>query len=430
MVAPAGKKSSASSKRKTDQRVSPLYLKEEVSLLDLRAKGLEFLSVMTDTVYQERDFFGVIGQAADQILKLTQFRSVAIYGMDDKTGKLDLLKQSGVAQENLRTASRLMLSDSFTQIAVNRKQVVYSFELDQDDRLSHQMIVTLEKEGSDCTVAIPMLINDQVYGVINLIYAPLRTLTEDEHWVMLSLAKSVGLAFINARHLIRIEHEMRRRERAEVKLKEINEALELAVQQKTHELAKSNELLRQANEELHQQIRRRQLESLTDPVSGLYTTSYFDVRLQADVQHAKRYHRALSLLLLDMDHFSGINARIGHASAEQLIGEVGRVIRQSIRVVDSAFRYTGNQFVILLPEVILQDAFIVGERIRGEVAELQVEMLDVAQADPLKVSISIGAVEYGREDDTIMLLERARLALLQAKSSGRNRVVSLLAPRC
>jgi diguanylate cyclase (GGDEF)-like protein len=195
-------------------------------------------------------------------------------------------------------------------------------------------------------------------------------------------------------------------------------------------LAKSNELLRQANEELHQQIRRRQLESLTDPVSGLYTTSYFDVRLQADVQHAKRYHRALSLLLLDMDHFSGINARIGHASAEQLIGEVGRVIRQSIRVVDSAFRYTGNQFVILLPEVILQDAFIVGERIRGEVAELQVEMLDVAQADPLKVSISIGAVEYGREDDTIMLLERARLALLQAKSSGRNRVVSLLAPRC
>jgi PleD family two-component response regulator len=80
--------------------------------------------------------------------------------------------------------------------------------------------------------------------------------------------------------------------------------------------------------------------------------------------------------------------------------------------------------------VILQDAFIVGERIRGEVAELQVEMLDVAQADPLKVSISIGAVEYGREDDTIMLLERARLALLQAKSSGRNRVVSLLAPRC
>ncbi|MBW1802905.1 MAG: GGDEF domain-containing protein, partial [Deltaproteobacteria bacterium] len=105
--------------------------------------------------------------------------------------------------------------------------------------------------------------------------------------------------------------------------------------------------------------------SITDELTKIYNTRHFTDRLTAEIDRTNRYARPLSLLMLDIDNFKDYNDRYGHPEGDRVLSAMGRVIRDCIRRTDSAFRYGGEEFSVILPETALEGAVNVAERIRA-----------------------------------------------------------------
>jgi diguanylate cyclase (GGDEF)-like protein len=158
-----------------------------------------------------------------------------------------------------------------------------------------------------------------------------------------------------------------------------------------------------------------------DGLTNLYTRRYFTEFLSKEIERAKRYHHELSLMMVDIDHFKKINDTYGHQIGDFVLKETAQVLIKNTRKVDLSARYGGEEFAIVLPETALENARVVGERIRKCVNE----HLFVWAAHTLKVTLSVGVSSFlpEREDETLeKLIKRADAALYEAKETGRNRV--------
>jgi diguanylate cyclase (GGDEF)-like protein len=140
----------------------------------------------------------------------------------------------------------------------------------------------------------------------------------------------------------------------------------------------------------------------------------------AHVKHGGRY----AVLLLDIDHFKSINDLLGHATGDRVLAEIGRILGESVRGVDVAGRFGGEEFLVLLRDASRERALQVAERLRSTI-----EQAGLGYADGKPVTISIGVAYARTTDGSGDAVERADRALYRAKNSGRNRVVesSLLA---
>jgi len=161
-------------------------------------------------------------------------------------------------------------------------------------------------------------------------------------------------------------------------------------------------------------LRRSAGESRTDALTGIGNRRAIDERLGEEIDRANRYGHPLSLLMIDIDDFKLVNDRLGHAAGDQTLQAVSSTIERSIRTIDIAARYGGDEFVVILPETHLDGAAIVAERIRVATTENE---------SPLPVTVSVGAAELlVPESSPAPLLDRADTALYRAKRSGKNRV--------
>lgn len=166
---------------------------------------------------------------------------------------------------------------------------------------------------------------------------------------------------------------------------------------------------------------------ITDTLTGIRNRRYFDQRLIEEVQRARREQEPMACLFVDIDKFKRINDNFGHPVGDQVIREVARRISAQLRQFDVLARYGGEEFVVLLPHLEGVEALEIAERIRGLVAAEPVRFQD---GDGLDVTVSVGlaSVLPGAEDDVEVaaarLLKRADDALLAAKESGRNRVLT------
>ncbi|THB72212.1 MAG: diguanylate cyclase [Gammaproteobacteria bacterium] len=404
-------------KRKSDEIISPIFLKEDTSISEAKSRGLELVSEISDTILRERNFFVVIGQATKLILDLTKLTSIAIYGYDNISERLDLITHDGDSPEKDKVALKLLLSESFASIAASEKRVINTFEMGSDELLDKQISKAMTKEGENCIVSVPMIAQEELTGVLNFTFSPARKLMEVEEHILLSIAKNIGLALSNAKYVSMIEHEIKRRERAEIKLKEINELLEEEVQKQTLALNKANENLKKANEQLRNEIQQKHYESITDGLSGLYSSPYFNVRINAEIAHASRYGHDLSMLFIDINDFKKINERLGYNQANDVISDIGTLIKDSIRNVDSGYRYTGKQFVVLLPETNTENSTNLVDRI---IEKMRSRELPTSKkfGIPISISVGIAAMEKGINPDDFV--DRAKNAALLSKESGEN----------
>ena len=165
----------------------------------------------------------------------------------------------------------------------------------------------------------------------------------------------------------------------------------------------------------------------TDVLTGWYNRRYLDVRLEEELGRARRDGGALTCLMIDVDHFKQINDQYGHAAGDRVLKEVANRVDSQIRVTDVAARYGGEEFVILLPDTAGRAGGLLANRIRECVAE---EPIDVGEGESVFVTASIGISSDTPARDAndlralgAALIERADVALYQAKSEGRNRVV-------
>ena len=404
-------------KRKSDETISPIFLKQETTILEAKARGLELVSDISDTILRERNFFVVIGEAIRLILDLTQITSVAIYGYDPISDRLDLINHDGLNPDKDKVALKLLLSESFASIAATEKRIINTFEMGSDKRVDKQIAQAMTKEGKNCIISVPMIIQEELTGVLNFTFDPARKLMEVEELILLSIAKNIGVALSNAKYVSIIEHEMKRRERAEIKLKEINERLEEEVHRQTLELNKANENLKKANEQLRNEIQQKHYESITDNLSGLYSAPYFNVRINAEMAHASRYGHDLSMLFIDINDFKKLNERLGYNQANDVITDIGTMIKDSIRNVDSGYRYTGKQFVVLLPETTADNSTNLAKRL---IEKLRARELPTSKkfGVPISISVGIAALEQGLTQDDFV--ERAKSAALTSKEVGEN----------
>ncbi len=162
--------------------------------------------------------------------------------------------------------------------------------------------------------------------------------------------------------------------------------------------------------------RYRQL-SLTDSLTGLFNSRHLQERLQAELQRAQRYRRPLSLLVLDCDNFKSINDRYGHLEGDRVLQVLSQVIGHCLRRTDSAYRYGGEEFVVLMPEIGGQAAYALAERLRKAFAE---EEIKAASGEIMRCSVSIGVAEFRPDDNEHSLIRRADEAGYEAKRRGKN----------
>ncbi len=164
---------------------------------------------------------------------------------------------------------------------------------------------------------------------------------------------------------------------------------------------------------------KSQLRAVTDPLTGLYNHGHFQETLDHEVRRCERYGDAFSLLMIDLDHFKGVNDRFGHPRGDDVLRDVAKVLAATTREADYAARYGGEEFAVLLPKTSPADAAQLADRIRSRVRDIVVE-----PGDGFRVSASIGVADFpvcGLDAKT--MLGAADTALLWAKRRGRNCVL-------
>lgn len=163
-----------------------------------------------------------------------------------------------------------------------------------------------------------------------------------------------------------------------------------------------------------------------DPLTGLNNRREMTHLLEEEVARATRYSREVALLWIDFDHFKDINDSFGHAAGDAVLRNVSHLLVDGIRAVDSVGRFGGEEFVILLPEMGVEEAREAAERLRQRVHETPIP-LDTGETVPLTISIGIAVFpQHGRSPD--VLCAAADKAMYRAKQSGRNCVVMASAP--
>jgi len=174
----------------------------------------------------------------------------------------------------------------------------------------------------------------------------------------------------------------------------------------------------------------------SDSMTGLDNFRQFEKTLAEELSRAERYSRPLSVILLDIDHFKFFNDTLGHQAGDALLGQLGVVLRNALRNVDKPARYGGEEFVIICPETGAEEARLIAERIRRNVADTpfvlpskddggnpQDRSQDRRGVETVHVTISLGCVTFPTDAHTPRdLVKKADIALYAAKEAGRNAV--------
>jgi diguanylate cyclase (GGDEF)-like protein len=154
-----------------------------------------------------------------------------------------------------------------------------------------------------------------------------------------------------------------------------------------------------------------------DNKTNLYNYRYFLTRLSNEIARAKRYGRKLSLVAIDLDDFKKINDELGHLTADRILKDIGRLIRNSIRVVDIPSRFGGDEFFILLPETDLKGAKVVATRIKNLIEE-QLFPLN-SQKNRVRINLTYGLAEYIDGMTARDFMEAADKSLLKQKKTKK-----------
>jgi len=160
--------------------------------------------------------------------------------------------------------------------------------------------------------------------------------------------------------------------------------------------------------------------SFTDSMTELYNYRYFYKRLSEEIYRAKRYNRELALVIFDIDNFKSINDSYGHQAGDDVLKKLAQLVLSSARAIDVVSRYGGEEFCVIMPDTNHDSCGIFIERLRKMIAEH--EFLNGQIGNPSFITVSCGAAIYPRDGQTIdRLIYCADMALLEAKSGGRNR---------
>ena len=159
--------------------------------------------------------------------------------------------------------------------------------------------------------------------------------------------------------------------------------------------------------------------SITDGLTGLFNQRHFYHRLEAEIDRAQRYSKSLAIILMDVDDFKLFNDTYGHLDGDKVLKEIGRIIHTFIRSSDSAFRYGGEEFVVIMPETNGSSAHTVADRIREGFKQ---HVFITHNKSPEQLTLSLGVAAYISGEDARTLVKRADYNMYCAKKKGKDQI--------
>jgi len=289
---------------------------------------------------------------------------IALY--DHRSGKMALRAHAGLKSEYIVCDDWIVVPGSLTDQLLRQNEIFYIEDTDQADLFSsHQTI----HEGIRSLISIPLVTKSSIHGILYLDDFLPRAFDKSRLAMISVLASFAAMSIENAK-----------------------------LHQETHQMA------------------------IMDSLTGVNNRRYFDEVLPQEFERAHRHGLTFSLLMIDVDNFKMFNDQYGHHLGDRILVTIGRVLRKTLRSIDFAFRYGGEEFAILLPETNLKSARKVAERIRQGII---VESRRLLRNDGDKpVTVSTGVASYPRDAAySEELVAVADQLLYQAKKAGRNRIL-------
>lgn len=354
-------------------------LEEKTSIIERTNKTLEHLVKDLSLIYeigQEvnsivdlEDLYTHITETLKRYLRINDF---AILVFDEKQEELSVKVAHGFEDSEHIMNTTFRPGEGITGLAAQTGKKIYIKDTGKETRFLHYKGES--PMASSSFLSLPLVYKDEVLGVINFSRRGISTFTYQDVKMLSLVANQVALAIANAR-----------------------------LYTKTRELSVKDELI------------------------GIHNRRYFQQMLQMEWKRAVRFHRPLSMVMIDVDHFKEYNDTFGHIQGDQVLKQTGQMMRRNLREVDTVARFGGEEFVLLLPDTDKRGAIAVAEKVR-----LLVEghgFLNDDHKDTRMVTISAGISTYPDDVDQMDdLIDHADIALYRAKETGRNRVECFTPP--
>lgn len=158
--------------------------------------------------------------------------------------------------------------------------------------------------------------------------------------------------------------------------------------------------------------------AITDSLTKLFIRRHFDFLLENEIKRSGRYKHHVSLLMMDIDNFKSINDTYGHQAGDEMLRKIAQVIQNTIRKIDMASRFGGEEFAIILPETHKENSRKIAERLRKKISEISIKVKGGKEVNPT-ISIGIASFPVDAEDKN-NLIEFADEALYHSKKMGKN----------
>ena len=289
--------------------------------------------------------------------------SVALY--DSKKKELALHAHRGLSAEFIKTERWNVTPGGLTEQIISSGEIFIVADTEQTPFFHNPLAIN---EGIRSLICVPLIFQEDIVGILYLDDFVPREFDRGKLELLSILASFAALAIHNAR--------------------------------------------------LHNKTK---LMAITDFLTGLYNHRYFQQIFNQELGRSRRYQKLMSLVILDIDDFKLFNDTYGHATGDKVLIAIGEIISRSLRKVDYAFRYGGEEFVIILPETSLENAILTADRLRERIAEEA--SASVPESSARRITVSAGVACYPENgtnrEDLFSLMDRH---LYKAKSMGKNTV--------
>jgi diguanylate cyclase (GGDEF)-like protein/PAS domain S-box-containing protein len=161
--------------------------------------------------------------------------------------------------------------------------------------------------------------------------------------------------------------------------------------------------------------------SIIDDLTQLYNSRHFYAQLKKEIERSNRYGDPLTLLLLDLDKFKDYNDAYGHVEGDYVLSRLGQVIKRCLRETDSAYRYGGEEFTIMLPMTTSEEGIVTAKRIQ---TELRKEAFSPVLGQEVYLTISIGLAQYKPKEEMKAFVHRVDQLMYKGKKNGKGRICS------
>ncbi len=339
---------------------------EEIAELKRQVARLSLFHEVGKALFSTLDLQKILQTIMEKISDLLQPDTWSLLMLDEKTQELYFEIAIGSGADQLRDV-RLKLGEGIAGWVAQHAEPVLVEDVRKDQRFTSR-VDEVTRTQTRSVVCVPIKSHEHVLGVIELVNCLGKpSFVKEDIPILKSLADYAAIALENARYVQRI-----------------------------HEL------------------------TITDDCTALYNARHLNFVLDTEIYRSNRYGYEFSVIFIDLDHFKNVNDGFGHLVGSKLLWMIGDLIKGNLRMIDYAFRYGGDEFVVLLPQTSKENALMVVRRIRDLLTSRTFfgeEGLDI------RVTASFGVAAFPMDGRTRKeLLLRADEAMYLVKNTTRNNI--------